>query len=451
MADNFTQRTIEALQADPNKDTFLWSSDPPGFGIRVKRSSGLKSFIVQYRNKYNQSKRLTIGRYGILTLKDARDLAKAALAKVAAGLDPVETVKKDKAALTVRDMCDLYFDHAEQGILLTRNGTPKKHATLSADKGRIERHIKPLIGSIPLPELSFADVQRMHHGIVTGKTALEETRPGVHIRVTGGAGAAAKTVKLLSAICNYAQQHRLLTQNPCTNIKVKPDGKRTRHLTPAEYKSLRLAITNTAVNGSFPMHARAIIALALTGCRKTELLSLHENDVRADCLRLRETKTSKPGQPEYRPCGDTALAYLNSLKTGKTDWLFPSPTKDGPTVNVRKFMAGLCQAADIEGVSSHTLRHSYATVANELGYSEYIIAGLLGHSRTSVTATYAHQVDHVLKSAADRVSAEIAERMGLNIILPESSPQASPPHPRPHTAPSPFPHGQNENSADLHP
>ena len=57
---------------------------------------------------------------------------------------------------------------------------------------------------------------------------------------------------------------------------------------------------------------------------------------------------------------------------------------------------------------SHTLRHSFAAAAAELGFSELTIAGLLGHSVPGVTARYAHVPDSALVAAADRVSARIA-------------------------------------------
>jgi hypothetical protein len=69
----------------------------------------------------------------------------------------------------------------------------------------------------------------------------------------------------------------------------------------------------------------------------------------------------------------------------------------------------------VNDVTPHVFRHSYATVAFELGYSELIIAGLLGHRLSSVTSRYAHQVDHGLADAADRVSKEIAKRLGLQL------------------------------------
>jgi integrase len=56
----------------------------------------------------------------------------------------------------------------------------------------------------------------------------------------------------------------------------------------------------------------------------------------------------------------------------------------------------------------HTLRHSFAAVAAELGFSELTIAGLLGHKVPGVTARYAHVPDSALLAAADRVTVRIA-------------------------------------------
>ena len=58
------------------------------------------------------------------------------------------------------------------------------------------------------------------------------------------------------------------------------------------------------------------------------------------------------------------------------------------------------------------LRHSHASVAADLGYSELTIAALMGHKKASVTSKYAHHADAVLLQAADAVADRIAELMG---------------------------------------
>ena len=57
------------------------------------------------------------------------------------------------------------------------------------------------------------------------------------------------------------------------------------------------------------------------------------------------------------------------------------------------------------------LRHSFASVAGDLGYTEPTIAALLGHAAGSVTSGYVHYLDSVLIAAADRVAAEIVRMM----------------------------------------
>ncbi len=74
-------------------------------------------------------------------------------------------------------------------------------------------------------------------------------------------------------------------------------------------------------------------------------------------------------------------------------------------------MKRLCEHEGLQGVTVHVLRHSFAAVAAEMGFSELTIAGLLGHTVGSVTGRYAHVADSALILAANKVSVRIAEAM----------------------------------------
>ena len=89
-------------------------------------------------------------------------------------------------------------------------------------------------------------------------------------------------------------------------------------------------------------------------------------------------------------------------------WIFPADHGDGHFVGLPRVLKRLCARAGIEDVSLHTLRHSFAAVAAELGFSELTIAGLIGHKMPGVTARYAHVPDSALLVAADRVAARVA-------------------------------------------
>ena len=99
-----TKRFVDDLSAPAARELVVWDDDLPGFGVRVKEGGG-KSFLVQYRNANGRSRRLTLGRYGVLTPDEARRLARKTLADVAHGLDPAEARQADRRALTIAELC----------------------------------------------------------------------------------------------------------------------------------------------------------------------------------------------------------------------------------------------------------------------------------------------------------------------------------------------------------
>jgi site-specific recombinase XerD len=98
------------------------------------------------------------------------------------------------------------------------------------------------------------------------------------------------------------------------------------------------------------------------------------------------------------------------FKKNDQTWAFPADRGDGHFVGLPKVLKRVCAAAGLTGITPHVLRHSYASVAGDLGFSELVIAGLLGHSAGSVTSTYVH-LDAALVAAADQVANVIANAL----------------------------------------
>ena len=67
----------------------------------------------------------------------------------------------------------------------------------------------------------------------------------------------------------------------------------------------------------------------------------------------------------------------------------------------------ICKRLGWTDVTAHTLRHTFGSVAGDLGYSELTIAAMLGHAAGSVTSRYVH-LDEAVQTAVERVSSEIA-------------------------------------------
>ncbi len=407
--EKLTKRLIDTLQPKPGADFTVWDREIAGFGVRV-RETGAKSFIIKYRNAQGRQRKMTLGSYGALTAEMARRMALNEIAKVAQGDDPAQTRQIAKRARTVSELCDVYFEEASMGRVLYR-GKAKKPNTLRIDKGRIERHIRPLLSDKAIESLTRKDIESFMFAVRDGATATDvRTGPRGRARVSGGQGTAVKAIKLLSAIFNFAIRSGWVENNPCNGIEKPADGRRNRFLNAVEYARLGEALVQAIEQGINPVAINAIRLVALTGCRKSEVLNLKvtEADFDGRCLRFEDTKTGA----QMRPCGDAALDQLKAIiPYSGNGWVFPATGRQGHLVDLAKPILALRELAALPELTLHVLRHSFATVAHEIGYSELTIAGLLGHAQGSVTSRYAHHVDHALASAADRVSATIAERL----------------------------------------
>ena len=162
----------------------VWDGAVSGFGARRQRGEAV-SYVLMYRTREGRKRRVTIGRHGSpWTPEMARHEAQRILGEVVKGADPAAEKRKAREAMTVANLCDQYLADADAGRLLTRRGQSKKASTLEIDKGRIERHIKPLLGRW---RWGRADVDRAMHAIADGKTAgpIKTGRYGL-ARVKGG-------------------------------------------------------------------------------------------------------------------------------------------------------------------------------------------------------------------------------------------------------------------------
>ncbi len=403
-----TKRLIDSLDIR-DKDYFEWDDDLSGFGIRVW-PSGKKIYVAQYRAG-KQTRRFKIGSHGALTVDEARKEAKAVLGDVARGEDPQQDRATRRKSLTVKDLCDAYFHAADQGLVLGKRGKPKKASTLYVDKGRAKRHIIPLLGNKLAQDLTTADVVKMMRDVTTGKTAANEKTEKLRGRavVEGGAGTASQSVTLLSAILTYAASEGIVPHNVARGIQKPAVGKRTRRLTAEEYRKLGRALE--AADEELWQGVAGIKLFLLTGFRLSEIAGLKwsEVDEGDSCFRLDDSKEDASVRPVGRPVFDVLSALPRQAGNG---YVLPGPrSEDGHYTSLDEAIARITKKAGIAGITSHTLRHSYASVAGDLGFTEITIAALLGHAAGNVTQRYVHHLDSVLIAAANKVSGEVYRMM----------------------------------------
>ncbi|MBO0332616.1 integrase arm-type DNA-binding domain-containing protein [Sneathiella sp. CAU 1612] len=435
-----TLDTIKTIVADADRDVVVWDESLSGFGLRVK-PSGVKSFLVQYRNVEGRSRRLTLGKMGVLTPDEARRLAKKKLGEVAHGGDPAEAKRDERKAITVRELCKDYLTAAERGLILGKRNKPKKPSTIYIDRGRIERHILPLLGNRKVRNLTTPEINRFMRDVTIGKTAADvKTKKQGRAIVKGGKGTAARTVGLLGGILSYAVSEGVIAANPVQGVKREADKRRRVLLSSEQYRVLGVALETAEQRGEPWQVTKGIQLLALTGCRRGEIEKLRwaEVDCSGRCLRLFESKTGE----SIRPLGAAAINILNGLPRSN-EFVLPGISrkrvemKSGKTPNrhftglpkawlrILRFAKeyiedkqeeGLLSAVDAEamsitGLTPHGLRHAFASTAANLGMTEITIAAMLGHSSGTVTGRYIHQVDTALVAAADQTAAQISSLM----------------------------------------
>jgi integrase len=380
-----TKRVVDGLLANPRHDLVEWDDEIRGFGLRVQRS-GIKSYIVQYRNTHGRSRRLTIGRHGVLTPEQARKAARELLADVSRGDDPAREKRQARRALTVSELANRYLEqHAR---------VKKRPSSFKGDEWALGRHILPVLGTLRVDEVSRCEVAAFHHKL--RKTPVMANR----------------LLALLSKMFNLAERWGMRPDgsNPCRHVDRYPEQRRERFLSGHELASLGQALDQAEQEQAELASAIAALRLlVLTGARKGEILGLRwENvDWERRCLRLEESKTG----PKVIPLNVPALEVLMDLRANGSPWVVAGSRPGRRLVGLTRIWYRIRKRAGLSDVRIHDLRHSFASVAAGAGMGLPVIGRLLGHTQAATTQRYAHLADDPLRQASEEIGSRIAEAM----------------------------------------
>jgi integrase len=352
----------------------------PGLLLKVL-PSGRKTYYIRYKNPKKVNCQRKIGNAEILSLSQARALARRKLAEVAMGEDPF----KD-APLNLSPTLEAFAENDYIPYVKTY----KK--SWEMDISRIRNHLLPYFGTMRMKDIEKRDVVQLIND------QLPDYKPGSINRV----------IILLRYMFNLAIKWEIegVFRNPTAGIPLlKENNQVERFLSAEDAKALLIAIKAS----KNPMLQHIVSMLILTGARKREVLDAKWEDFDMERTSWRIPNT-KAGKARIVPLSDTATALLTKLRKKKrSPYAFANPITLKPYKSIYYSWHTARKEAGLDDVRIHDLRHSFASFLVNAGRSLYEVQTLLGHTQIKTTQRYAHLSTTSLRAASNEVSLAVPE------------------------------------------
>jgi len=361
------------------KRTDYWDTSIPGFVLEC-RSSGTATFTLRYFDEYGRQRQRKIGNLGDITFAQARAIAKRWRAEVTMGGDPATRKADKKLVPTYKELADQHLAFAKS--------YQKRPGNLDAV---LRVHITPKWGTKRLDEITTPAIA----------VWLGELR---------ASGLAPSTVEKIRVTFNRSFELALkwgtkgVTHNPVRGIpRPKFSNARDRFLT-SEQAARLLEACSASIN---PQLRNIVGLLLLTGARKRELLDAKWENVDLD-RRVWFIPTSKTGKSRHVPLSQPALDLIRQLpRFDKCAYLLPNPRTRKPFTDIKHPWETAREAAGLDGLRIHDLRHSAASFMINAGIDLFAVGRILGHADHQSTMRYSHLANETLMRAVEAGAAKM--------------------------------------------
>jgi len=361
-----TKKFIDSLNPPSAGYEIKWDGELKGFGVRIT-SKGIITFIIDYRNKNGRRRRMSIGRYGVLTPAQARGKAIEILASVNAGKDPLESKKKMRAESTFKDLANEY---------IKRHASQKR--SRKEDERIINKELIPKWGHLPIKEIRRRDVIRLIDAINDRGAPIMANR----------------TLALIKTIFNFGISRDIIEFNPAHLVKPPAKEKpRDRVLSESEIKKFWDRIDKIP---TLSIHIKAVLKLILiTAQRPGEITNMEwkELDLETGWWTIPAEKT-KNKLSHRVPLSPLAKKIIQSIPRESERFVFPGRKgsqflKDKPIQANSIAHAVRDNRKDLDvDFRPHDLRRTAASQMTSMGISRLVVSKILNHVETGVTAVY---------------------------------------------------------------
>ena len=340
-----------------------------GFGVRVL-PSGARRFFIHTQHRGQRIWKI-VGDANAIGVDEARAQAASLLAAIRGDADTCASPQATR------------FETVAETVL-ERYARVWKPRTLYVNRSYLRRQILPRFAGTQIADITKADVRRWFASLRSTPVAADRSMP------------------VLSVIMSEAERMGLRPEgsNPCRGIRRYRRKGRERSLIDVEIG--RLAATLSVHEGERPLEVAAVRLLLLTGCRKSEIVTLRWSDYREGHLFLRDSKTG----PRTVWLSNAARNVLDGIERTCV-WVFPAPRADRSVdpMWIHRFWQPVRGEAGLSDVRLHDLRHTYASFALRQGESVLAIGRLLGHANPQTTLKYTHLADAMVREAVETVGA----------------------------------------------
>jgi len=398
-----TKTFVDKVQKPASGHEVHWD-ELPGFGLRVT-ANGVRSFVAMGR-VHGKAVIVTIGRYGLFTVEQARAKAQSILQQMRDGIDPRDTKKQDDMQkVTLRQVADAYF--ARPGMLK------------ESSKAEMDRHIeqvfeawkdKPIVSITP--EMCRKRYDEMYYKGLRGKK--------------GAPTQARISMITLRTLINFVRENYkkldgtpLITSNPVDTFKTewkrnKPK-ERTRHVDRRKVGEVWHMLTTARANLIAAQQREEVnpqdadkqagidlvMFLMLTGARRNEgamltwdRVNIDDNDPTNCWWHLPDPKNKNP---VWLPLSSQAVALLKSRKPADGDkdasrYCFPSRGKSGHVMDTRAPLERITKIVSDDPtfrIAAHDLRRTFVTLGVKACRLDLAKLELLtNHVPTGITARH---------------------------------------------------------------
>ncbi|MDR2011899.1 MAG: tyrosine-type recombinase/integrase [Rhodanobacter sp.] len=398
-----TKSVVDAAQST-DKDYELRDTVTPGFLCKIT-AHGRKVFMLQYRTNWGERRKPSIGRFGELTVEQARSIAQDWLAEVRKGNDPSAAKLAGRQAPTIKELCKQFMEEYS----IPRN----KPRTVETYQYYVDHYIIPEVGRIKVPEMTRTDV-----------AALMRQMAGIPVTAN-------RVMSCVRKMLNMAEVwgYRPDGSNPCRHVPKYPEKGKTRYITDEELGRIFAYLERADTDGlEHPLLTLAIRLQFEFAARMSEILALQWAWVDFDNRRV-VWPDSKTGDMS-KPMSEVALRLLsNAYRIEGSRYVCPSLFDGKLPMPESTYVHGwtrILKRADVPHVGTHGIRHRAATDIANSGVSVKIGMALTAHKTAAMFMRYVHAEDDPVRAAAEKVANLRRETIGgIASAVPQMAPQTT--------------------------